>query len=57
MACEGLEKLGSRAMVYLAAAVSDYYVPDQELVVIYMYNDSFERDMIRLYVATHAHVT
>ena len=30
-ACEGMHPAGSRAMIYLAAAVSDYFVPDQEM--------------------------
>jgi phosphopantothenate-cysteine ligase len=30
-ACEALNSVGPRAMVYLAAAVSDYYVPEEEM--------------------------
>lgn len=31
-ACECLAQFGSRALLYLAAAVSDFYVPSSEMV-------------------------
>jgi len=31
-----LDPLGQRAMLYLAAAVSDFYVPKQDMVTLYL---------------------
>lgn len=34
---EALSPLGNHVMFYLAAAVSDFYIPDSELVCIYLF--------------------
>lgn len=34
---EALSPLGNHVMFYLAAAVSDFYIPDSELVCIYFF--------------------
>lgn len=36
-ACQALAPLKNKAILYLAAAVSDFYIPSNELVYIYIF--------------------
>ena len=34
--CEFLQKMGAQALIYLAAAVSDFYVPELDMVLHFL---------------------